>query len=154
MLEERVAPARYVRQTFVHHMFTPHVQTVASIFALLNDYRLSIGKPTLGFLNPVCPSILPRYSYSYENIRYYIRIPRFSMTFWLAIMQAVEPMVSMVCSGFTFSNLVFNVLLAVAGWDPVTGLGSPNFRKLRAIVWSYAGTSVVCLIEMARINSI
>ena len=30
---------------------TPNVQTVAGIISLLNDYRLTIGRPSLGFLN-------------------------------------------------------------------------------------------------------
>jgi tripeptidyl-peptidase-1 len=29
-----------------------HVQTVAAIISLLNDYQLSHGRPALGFLNP------------------------------------------------------------------------------------------------------
>ncbi len=30
-----------------------YYQTVAGIFALLNDYRLANGKPSLGFINPL-----------------------------------------------------------------------------------------------------
>ncbi|KAJ7591538.1 tripeptidyl peptidase A [Mycena floridula] len=70
--------------------------------ALLNDARLSAGKKSLGFLNPL--------------------------------------LYSKAVSGFndiTTGNAPgcgtpgFN---ATAGWDPVTGLGTPNFAKLKQIV--------------------
>jgi len=75
--------------------------TVSSVIALLNDFRLSKGKTTLGFLNPLLyanPSVLND------------------------ITSGSNPGCG--TNGFT----------ARTGWDPVTGLGTPNFPKMQAIV--------------------
>ncbi|PPQ63132.1 hypothetical protein CVT24_005772 [Panaeolus cyanescens] len=74
----------------------------AGIVALLNDVRLSAGKPALGFLNPM----LYRKGF-----------------------QGLTDILSGHNSGC--GTLGFNV---TEGWDPVTGLGTPNFGKLREIV--------------------
>ncbi|KAK0203079.1 peptidase S8/S53 domain-containing protein [Desarmillaria ectypa] len=75
--------------------------TVAGIFALLNDYRLSKGQPSLGFINPLI----------YANSGGFNDITSGS-----------NPGCG--TNGFT----------AVTGWDPVTGLGTPDFVKLRGVV--------------------
>lgn len=75
--------------------------TSSSIFALLNDFRLSQGKPTLGFLNPLL--------YANPNTLNDITI-------------GSNPG----CNTTGFS--------AIKGWDPVTGLGTPNFPKLQKVV--------------------
>ncbi|KAK0457859.1 peptidase S8/S53 domain-containing protein [Desarmillaria tabescens] len=75
--------------------------TVAGIFALLNDYRLSNNQSSLGFVNPLI----------YANSGGFNDITSGS-----------NPGCN--TTGFT----------AVAGWDPVTGLGTPDFGKLQAIV--------------------
>jgi tripeptidyl-peptidase-1 len=83
---------------------------VAAIFSLLNDYRISLGKPTLGFLNPLL----------YSNLT----------TAFNDITSGQNPGCS--TNGFK----------ALAGWDPVTGFGTPDFLKLQAIVkniWSWVG---------------
>jgi tripeptidyl-peptidase-1 len=68
----------------------------------LNDYRISLGKPTLGFLNPLL----------YSNLT----------TAFNDITSGQNPGCS--TNGFK----------ALAGWDPVTGFGTPDFLKLQAIV--------------------
>jgi tripeptidyl-peptidase-1 len=76
--------------------------TVAGIFALLNDYRLSLGKPTLGFINPLI----------YSN----------ATSGFNDIIEGFNPG----CGTDGFS--------AGFGWDPVTGLGTPDFLKLQRLV--------------------
>ncbi|KAB5591885.1 Tripeptidyl-peptidase I [Ceratobasidium theobromae] len=76
--------------------------TFAGVIALLNDYRLSQGRPSLGFLNPLL----------YSNASSALN----------DITSGNNPGCG--TSGFT----------ARAGWDPVTGLGTPDFVKLQAVV--------------------
>ncbi|KAI0048738.1 subtilisin-like protein [Auriscalpium vulgare] len=76
--------------------------TAAAVISLLNDFRLSEGKPSLGFLNPLL------YSTGTAGLN--------------DITSGSNPGCG--TTGFT----------AVAGWDPVTGLGTPDFGKLQAIV--------------------
>ncbi|KAH9008551.1 peptidase S8/S53 domain-containing protein [Lactarius hengduanensis] len=71
---------------------------VAGIISLLNDHRLSQGKPPLGFLNP-----------------------------WLygGGLNGLNDIVSGSNPGCNT-----NGFSAVVGWDPVTGLGTPDFVRL------------------------
>ncbi|KAH9031600.1 peptidase S8/S53 domain-containing protein [Lactarius deliciosus] len=71
---------------------------VAGIISLLNDHRLSEGKPPLGFLNPWL------YDGGLDGIN--------------DILSGSNPG----CNTDGFS--------AIAGWDPVTGLGTPDFEQL------------------------
>jgi len=75
----------------------------ASIFSLLNDFRLSKynGRP-LGFINPLL----------YSN----------ASSGFTDIVSGSNPG----CGTMGFP--------AVKGWDPVTGLGTPNFLKLKELV--------------------
>ncbi|KAF8912455.1 peptidase S8/S53 domain-containing protein [Mucidula mucida] len=75
--------------------------TVAGIIALLNDYRLSNGQSSLGFINPLI----------------YANPDGFN-----DITSGTNPG----CDTDGFE--------AGEGWDPVTGLGTPDFVKLQAIV--------------------
>lgn len=71
--------------------------TFGSIITLINQARLSVGKSSVGFLNPTLyanPGVLND------------------------ITQGDNPGCG--TSGFS----------ATTGWDPVTGLGTPNFPKL------------------------
>ncbi|KAI8970653.1 subtilisin-like protein [Trametes punicea] len=80
---------------------------IASMVALVNDRLRSIGKPPLGWLNPLL--------YSEKGI--------------LALTDITSGNSSITCTdsdqprGFD----------AVPGWDPVTGLGTPSFDKLLAL---------------------
>jgi len=76
--------------------------TFASVVSLLNDYRITHGKPSLGFLNPML------YSVGVHGLN--------------DIISGNNPGCN--TSGFS----------AVKGWDPVTGLGTPDFVKLKSIV--------------------
>ncbi|KAL7280332.1 hypothetical protein ACG7TL_005249 [Trametes sanguinea] len=76
--------------------------TFAGVVALLNDFRLSQGKPPLGFLNPLI---------------YSTGVGGFN-----DITSGSNPG----CGTNGFS--------AGAGWDPVTGLGTPDFGKLQALI--------------------
>ncbi|KAI0737695.1 tripeptidyl peptidase A [Daedaleopsis nitida] len=79
--------------------------TFAGIVSLLNAARLEQGLPPLGFLNP--------------------------------LVYAIEAVAPQAFNDITTGNNPgcgtsgFN---ATKGWDPVTGVGTPNFQKLRAIV--------------------
>ncbi|CAG7918310.1 unnamed protein product [Penicillium olsonii] len=93
--------------------------TFAGIVALLNDARLRAGKPVLGFLNPFLYSqgqkalndIVDGHSYGCGGIN-----PQTN--------QAVNG--SLIIPGAYWN--------ATEGWDPVTGLGTPNFQKLKDLV--------------------
>ncbi|KAH9023658.1 subtilisin-like protein [Lactarius pseudohatsudake] len=76
------------------------VQTVAGIISMLNDYLISEGQSPLGFLNP--------WLYTKEE----------GMSGFNDIKSGSNPGCG--TDGFT----------AIAGWDPVTGLGTPDFSEL------------------------
>ncbi|KAF8655338.1 hypothetical protein AX16_003111 [Volvariella volvacea WC 439] len=74
----------------------------AGIVALLNDARLKVGKPPLGFLNPLLYTVgVDGLTDILEGHNSGCGTPGFNVT---------------------------------TGWDPVTGLGTPNFYKLKDIV--------------------
>jgi len=81
---------------------------VAGLISMLNEIRLNAGKPTLGFLNP----LLYQWAASNPNAFQDVIVGQNAET---------------CCPGFS----------AAAGWDPVTGLGSPNFA-----VWSQMVTNM------------
>ncbi|KAI8631334.1 peptidase S8/S53 domain-containing protein [Xylariaceae sp. FL1651] len=80
----------------------------ASIIQLVNSQRIDAGKPALGFLNPWLYS-LPSGANGLNDI---------------------TSGKSNGCSDTTISHAGFS---AVTGWDPVTGLGSPNYPKLLSV---------------------
>ncbi|OAA58273.1 family S53 protease-like protein [Cordyceps fumosorosea ARSEF 2679] len=73
----------------------------AALVSLINDYRISIGKSTLGFLNPLL----------YGN-------------------SAVRSALIDITNGNN-RGCGTDGFPAAAGWDPTTGLGTMNFAKLR-----------------------
>ncbi|TCD70006.1 hypothetical protein EIP91_005256 [Steccherinum ochraceum] len=92
---------------------TPHLvggtsaasPTFAAIVSLLNDARLSNHMPPLGFLNPLLYKIAEQYPNAFNDIT--------------------------VGNNPGCGTPGFN---ATTGWDPVTGLGTPNFAVLKDIV--------------------
>ncbi|CCG82474.1 Putative uncharacterized protein [Taphrina deformans PYCC 5710] len=117
--------------------------TFAGIVALLNDARATAGLPTLGFLNPLL--------YALQNVT------ATTMTTTNATMNAtmvIDPRASSIVSSArssatsrailrTNGSTPFNDITVgsnpgcgtngfptAPGWDPVTGLGSPNFAAL------------------------
>lgn len=95
---------------------------VASIIALLNDARLRAGKSPLGFINP--------FLYAFGN-------------------NALNDITSGGSTGCTGTSLHSGEPLpgagivpwaswnATVGWDPVTGLGTPNFQVLKTLALSF-----------------
>lgn len=74
----------------------------AAIVGLLNDVRISQGKPTLGFLNP----------WLYQTGR-----------------QGLNDVTLGSNAGCGTDSFP-----ATTGWDPATGLGTPDFKKLAALM--------------------
>ncbi|RAH49188.1 S53 family peptidase [Aspergillus brunneoviolaceus CBS 621.78] len=92
----------------------------AAIVALLNDARLAAGRPALGFLNPLMYAL--RSSAAWRDIE---------------VGQAngcngVNPQTNRRVPGA--SVIPWAHWNATTGWDPVTGLGTPDFAQLKALV--------------------
>eukprot|EP01027_Heterolobosea_sp_BB2_P012661 GEZU01018326.1.p1 GENE.GEZU01018326.1~~GEZU01018326.1.p1 ORF type:complete len:279 (+),score=83.56 GEZU01018326.1:1047-1883(+) len=79
--------------------------TFAAIVSLLNDLRLQAGKPTLGFLNYFIYQTAASNPEAFNDI-------------------TVGSNPDGCCKGFS----------CAAGWDPVTGVGTPNYAVLAQIV--------------------
>eukprot|EP00754_Rhynchopus_humris_P045732 Rhum_TRINITY_DN5219_c0_g1::Rhum_TRINITY_DN5219_c0_g1_i1::g.16893::m.16893/K01279/TPP1, CLN2; tripeptidyl-peptidase I len=80
----------------------------AGVMGLMNDARVSAGKPTLGFLAPAL------YKAAAADAAAFNDITGGSTTG---------------CDGHRWS--------ATKGWDPATGLGTPNYEKLLAQLMTY-----------------
>jgi tripeptidyl-peptidase-1 len=90
---------------------------VAAIITLLNDIEHSRGRPPLGFINPWLysnPGAFNAITGGFTNQR--PSEPGFPIGF-IAYDGPLAPL------GYNVSD---------SGWDPITGLGSPNFEKLVA----------------------
>lgn len=94
----------------------------AAIFTLLNDARLRAGKPPVGFINPAL------YAIGAKGLN--------DITSGAAVG----------CRGVNLqSNLTINGVgiipyaswNATVGWDPATGLGTPNFGNLLNLFLSF-----------------
>jgi tripeptidyl-peptidase-1 len=80
---------------------------VASVFALLNELRLNASKPPMGFLNP----------FIYQN------------------KQAFNDVTSGInCGSPAFCQHLKGGFPATVGWDPATGVGTPNYAELAKLV--------------------
>jgi tripeptidyl-peptidase-1 len=95
---------------------------VAAIFALLNDARFRAGKPAIGFVNPAL------YKIGSSGLNDIVNGG------------------SLGCSGVDLQTdevipgagiIPYASWNATVGWDPVTGLGTPNFGNLKDIFLSY-----------------
>lgn len=87
----------------------------ASIIGMLNNKRISSGKPALGFLNPWI------YSQGYKGLTDIVKGGSTGCTGRSIYSGLKAPFVP---------NASWN---ATEGWDPVTGYGTPNFGKLLEI---------------------
>lgn len=94
--------------------------TFASVIALLNNARLSGGKPSMGFLNPWL------YSQGAAGLNDIVGGGSTGCTG------------RSIYSGLKAPYVPYASWNATEGWDPVTGLGTPDFGKLLKI--SEAGT--------------
>ncbi|KAJ5758114.1 uncharacterized protein N7511_006808 [Penicillium nucicola] len=93
--------------------------TFAGIVALLNDARLRAGKPVLGFLNPFL------YSKGYKALNDITGGASYGCG-------GIDPQSEAAVSGsLIIPGAHWN---ATEGWDPVTGLGTPNFQELKKLV--------------------
>ena len=94
----------------------------AGIIALLNDARLSAGQPTLGFLNPFL------YYLGYNGLN--------DITGGQSVgCNGINGQTgAVVVGGGIVPGAAWN---ATTGWDPVTGLGTPDFQELKKIVLSF-----------------
>ena len=81
----------------------------AALVALLNDHQVSLGKPKLGFVNPVLYKMWADDTTIFKDIT--------QGNNWCTEMQCCDP------------SLGFE---ATKGWDPVSGLGTPNFGRMVA----------------------
>jgi len=82
---------------------------VAGILSLLNDVRISAGKPTLGWFNPLLYQIARDHPEAFQDIT------------------TGPKNADGACQGFAPQQ----------GWDPVTGLGTLNFQVLQKIIVNY-----------------
>jgi tripeptidyl-peptidase-1 len=95
--------------------------TFAGIVGLLNDARLRAGKSTLGFLNPFL------YSKGYKALNDITSGSSYGCG-------GIDPQSEEEVSGaLIIPGAFWN---ATEGWDPVTGLGTPDFQKLKELVLS------------------
>ncbi len=88
----------------------------ASILSAVNDARLALGKKPIGFINPAV-------SYPFVFLRYYL-IKLSQIYSFKGAFNDIKNGTNQGCGTQGFS--------AVEGWDPVTGLGTPNFPLLLA----------------------
>ena len=101
---------RLTAQVYVHGQVQPVGGTSASspafagMVSLLNEARFKAGKPQMGFLNPFLYGVAA---------------------------SALNDITSGANSGCGFSDPGYS---AVKGWDPVTGLGTPNYEALAKAV--------------------
>ena len=102
----------------------------AAVVAAVNDARLAAGKSPVGFINPalrlppslsLCPSRSP--SSLCRWLAHRARVQLYSDAF----AGAFKDVVSGTNPGCQTEGFV-----AAPGWDPVGGLGTPNFEALRA----------------------
>eukprot|EP00029_Vermamoeba_vermiformis_P011464 TRINITY_DN630_c0_g1_i1.p1 TRINITY_DN630_c0_g1~~TRINITY_DN630_c0_g1_i1.p1 ORF type:complete len:572 (+),score=192.55 TRINITY_DN630_c0_g1_i1:26-1717(+) len=80
----------------------------SGVMALLNDLRLQNGKSPLGFLNPLLYDMAVKYPTTFTDIT-----------------QGSNPGCG--TDGFP----------AAAGWDPSSGLGSPNYAEMAKVILNY-----------------
>lgn len=92
--------------------------TFASVVSLLNNARLSAGKPPLGFLNPWI------YSEGYKGLTDIVNGGSSGCS-------GID-----IFSGLSTPHVPYASWNATAGWDPVTGHGTPDFQKLLKLVMS------------------
>jgi tripeptidyl-peptidase-1 len=81
------------------------------IISLFNSVRLNAGKAPLGFVNPVLYTAASKSANMYQDIT-----------------SGNNKCTESCCSNFGF--------VATKGWDPVTGLGTPNFGQLLTYIQS------------------
>ncbi len=112
----------------------------ASVIALLNDARFRAGKSALGFLNPWRKYIISDQIHRFQKAR-----TQTLTTFFTVYSTAFTALTDITAGGSVGCNgingqteqpvvggsiIPYASWNATTGWDPVTGLGVPNFEKL------------------------
>ena len=87
---------------------------VAGFFSLINDKRLAAKLPPLGFVNPLL---------------------------YTALEEAPDAFID-ITEGNNKASGCSTGFSAAAGWDPVTGVGSPNFPVLQEYAMKVAKSAV------------
>lgn len=96
--------------------------TFAGVVSLLNENRVSKGKPTLGFLNPVC------FFFSFSFLFFQL-----TKTQTKQLIYSNPSMLNDITEGSN-PGCNTNGFPAVQGYDPSTGWGSPNFGAMSTVV--------------------
>ena len=86
----------------------------ASMIAMLNNYQIQRGKPVLGFLNPMLYFIYEKDSYAFNDIT-------------VGTNAGTESQDCIPSAGFVASK----------GWDPASGLGTPNIKRIVDVLDKY-----------------
>lgn len=98
----------------------------AGFIALLSDVRLRQGLSPLGFLNPLIYNIGISHPDGFNDVTEGNNpgcgTLGFNVSAWIMTRNVMS---MLICTQ------------ATVGWDPVTGLGTPNFGKLKDIVTLY-----------------
>ena len=109
------------RDTSTNTVCSAAAPTFASVVANLNSARLSRRQPPLGFLNPFI------YSVGYKGLTDIVNGGSIGCTG------------TDIYSGLPTPFVPFASWNATKGWDPVTGYGTPNLRKLLYLSAFYRG---------------
>ena len=99
--------------------------TFAAIVALLNDARIKKHLPPLGFLNPLIYTIDTLSPQGFNDITSGNNPGCGTNGFNVSAVRSEKR---------SRNSLILGTLQATKGWDPITGVGTPNFGKLRDIV--------------------
>jgi len=101
--------------------------TFAGLIAMLNHQLLSKGKPSLGYLNPLLYQMAAEEPSTFTDI-----VPVDIMTFNTTISAgATSACTQEYCCQYGFD--------VTTGWDPATGLGTPNYQAMLTYVKSVNG---------------
>lgn len=99
-------------------------KSFASIIQLINSARLADGKSGLGFLNP----------WLYSNASTgFNDISSGSTTGCRGVITGGAGFSAAAVSSPIKFSFILVLITMNQGWDPATGLGTPNFAKLKAI---------------------
>jgi tripeptidyl-peptidase-1 len=105
----------------------------AAMIALLNNCRFNKGKPALGFLNPLIYNVGQNAFTEYVSTHFACKLALTNCT-----LCSITKGKSTGCEGESWWGLPSPKIpnagwSAVPGWDPVTGLGTPLFDRLKRL---------------------
>ena len=112
--------------TYTEGIFSPSAGTsaatpiFASLINLINENRLAAGKGPVGFLNPTL----------YQNPSIFNDVSIVYLTLAIKYHSSIADSTFQITEGFNWDCKSQIAFKAAPGWDPVTGLGTPNYPKL------------------------